>query len=294
MNKLKKITIIIDGKHADHGYWTGEQIEGCSANLGEPIYEIFEAAIKAADNDANRIEIKVPHIEGRSRRSHTLPEIAMAMTAGQSVYVLDTGLDGEDDVLFDDSEEPVIFDILAYHEIDEMPDHWTINEVTDFTMCEVTFEDRNQCFYDQCSANEDINEDEPIIRRYVAGASTVPGWKHFCIECAEQFDEEAASRLSEGSKEYYEWNGGHSHLTGSELTDPDDETYEAQQLIDGHGFGMESLGPVECITVEIAIFGLRIYDDQESAITTLREIERACEAVDHGDVEAFWQHFLDI
>jgi len=223
MNKLKKITIIIDGKHADHGYWTGEQIEGCAAPLSEGVYQAIETAIEHADNESDDVS-------------------------------------------------------LTY----------------DGKRIKVAFEDRNQCFYDQCAANADINEPEPMVRRYVAGSSVEAGWKYFCIECAECFDNEADEALENGPEEYHRWNGGYSHLTGSELEDPDDEAFEAQQLIDSHGFGMESLGPVACITATSHSRGLRIYDDQESAITTLQEIKRACEAVDHGNVEAFWQHFFDI
>ena len=56
-------------------------------------------------------------------KSHTKEEILSALRDGKEVYVLDTGNDGEDDVLIGGFRD-VMRDIVEYHEIDILPDHW--------------------------------------------------------------------------------------------------------------------------------------------------------------------------
>lgn len=42
-------------------------------------------------------------------------------------YKLDTGNDGCDEVLFGESEEDVTADVLHHHDLDEMPEHWSLS-----------------------------------------------------------------------------------------------------------------------------------------------------------------------
>lgn len=62
-------------------------------------------------------------------KSHTKEQILNAYQNGEPVWELDTGNDGEDDTLIGFKEE-VIFDILSYYEMDEMPKYWTITQIT--------------------------------------------------------------------------------------------------------------------------------------------------------------------
>lgn len=56
-------------------------------------------------------------------RSHTEEEIRNAVAEGAQAWVLDTGSDGEDDVLIG-SREDVFQDICALRDINEFPTHW--------------------------------------------------------------------------------------------------------------------------------------------------------------------------
>ena len=61
-------------------------------------------------------------------KSHSEEEIRAAIARGEKVFALDTGNDGEDDTLIGNKEE-CLADILRHHEIDELPDRWTLIEV---------------------------------------------------------------------------------------------------------------------------------------------------------------------
>ena len=56
-------------------------------------------------------------------RSHTREEIRTAIAKGAEVWVLDTGSDGEDDVLIG-SREAVFRGICSFNDITELPPHW--------------------------------------------------------------------------------------------------------------------------------------------------------------------------
>jgi len=58
-------------------------------------------------------------------RSHTLEEIREAIARGAQVWALHTGPDGEDDVLIG-SREDVFQDICSFHDISELPPHWSL------------------------------------------------------------------------------------------------------------------------------------------------------------------------
>ncbi len=64
-------------------------------------------------------------------KSHTKAELetyaAEAAARGEpfELWKLDTGNDGDDDVLFG-SYRDVMTEILAYHELDELRSHWTL------------------------------------------------------------------------------------------------------------------------------------------------------------------------
>jgi len=64
-------------------------------------------------------------------RSHSKKQILDAQQAGQTVFALDTGDYGEDDVLIG-TEAECRADVMNYHDLDSWPEGWELNEVTDF------------------------------------------------------------------------------------------------------------------------------------------------------------------
>jgi hypothetical protein len=46
-------------------------------------------------------------------------------------YKLDTGNSGHDEILVGDSIAEVTQDVLNFHEVDQLPDDWTIEEITE-------------------------------------------------------------------------------------------------------------------------------------------------------------------
>ncbi|MCG6860217.1 MAG: hypothetical protein LJE70_02880 [Chromatiaceae bacterium] len=58
-------------------------------------------------------------------RSHTREEIRDAIAKGAQVWTLDTGPDGEDDVLIG-SREDVFQDICSFNDTNELPAHWRL------------------------------------------------------------------------------------------------------------------------------------------------------------------------
>ena len=66
-------------------------------------------------------------------RSHTEEKI-QTRPAGTKVFRLDTGNDGEDDVLLGASREDVLRDVLYHHEIKELPEHWELEELEEKEM----------------------------------------------------------------------------------------------------------------------------------------------------------------
>jgi len=68
-------------------------------------------------------------------KSHSDAEVRIAIQKDLGIWILDTGNDGEDDVLIDElyrGEEGIRDDILYHHDLDEWPEHWTL------TLVEVT------------------------------------------------------------------------------------------------------------------------------------------------------------
>ena len=70
------------------------------------------------------------NLDGYSLRSHSEKEIEEALAKDPSlrVYVLSTD-SGDDDVLLGGSACDVILDILAYHDIDQLPDDWSVDRI---------------------------------------------------------------------------------------------------------------------------------------------------------------------
>lgn len=60
-------------------------------------------------------------------RSHSKEEIKNR-PAETRVFRLDTGNDGEDDVLIGASREEVLQDVLRHHELKALPEHWELRE----------------------------------------------------------------------------------------------------------------------------------------------------------------------
>ena len=58
-------------------------------------------------------------------RSHDKHDIHRAILNGQPVYVLDTGSDGEDDVLIGNLAD-VTFDLCHHFEVSNLPDNWLL------------------------------------------------------------------------------------------------------------------------------------------------------------------------
>lgn len=56
-------------------------------------------------------------------RSHTEEDIRNAIAKSAQVWALDTGPDGEDDVLIG-SREDVFQDICSFNDVSELPRHW--------------------------------------------------------------------------------------------------------------------------------------------------------------------------
>ena len=61
-------------------------------------------------------------------KSHTKKELLDAQTSGKKLWKLNTGNDGEDDILIGEKAE-VIADIRSYYEIENIPDDWTLTEI---------------------------------------------------------------------------------------------------------------------------------------------------------------------
>lgn len=61
-------------------------------------------------------------------KSHTKEEIQKALKEKKEVWKLDTGNDGEDDILIGNYDD-VLFDILSYHDLDVLPDYWSLEKV---------------------------------------------------------------------------------------------------------------------------------------------------------------------
>ena len=68
-----------------------------------------------------------------SFKSHSLEEIAQAVATGERVFHLDTESDGEDDILLGDPSD-IIDDILSFHELKNLPEHWQITEITELVL----------------------------------------------------------------------------------------------------------------------------------------------------------------
>ena len=64
-------------------------------------------------------------------RSHAKEEVIEALKKGEKVWRLDTGNYGEDDVLIGGTMEEALADVLAYHELAELPEDWEITEIMD-------------------------------------------------------------------------------------------------------------------------------------------------------------------
>lgn len=61
--------------------------------------------------------------------SHTRSEILLTLAQGKSVWALDTGNDGDDDVLIG-TEEECRQDVMTWHTAKNWPESWTLSPVT--------------------------------------------------------------------------------------------------------------------------------------------------------------------
>ena len=84
--------------------------------------------IQAMVNEALEEYLKKKERAEMKLKSHTEQEIRAAFARGEKVFALDTGNDGEDDTLIG-SQDECLADIFCYHEIDELPGHWSLIEV---------------------------------------------------------------------------------------------------------------------------------------------------------------------
>lgn len=65
-------------------------------------------------------------------KSHSVEEIKKMVKEEPElkIYDLETGTSGNDDVLVGVDYDDVLTDVLAFHEIDELPEGWEIREMT--------------------------------------------------------------------------------------------------------------------------------------------------------------------
>jgi len=72
-------------------------------------------------------------------KSHTKETVMNAQKNGLEIYELDTGADGNDDMLIaekGETSQDLLIDILNYYEIPELPDHWSLALVDyDVSLC---------------------------------------------------------------------------------------------------------------------------------------------------------------
>ena len=61
-------------------------------------------------------------------KSYTKKELIDAQKTGQKLWKLDTVNSGEDDILIGEQED-IIEDICHYHEIDFLPENWTLTKI---------------------------------------------------------------------------------------------------------------------------------------------------------------------
>jgi hypothetical protein len=68
---------------------------------------------------------------GWHSKSHELKEILKALIDGERICRLDSAADGEDDLLIGDAHD-VDVDVCSHFEIEEIPDDWSVTDVTDY------------------------------------------------------------------------------------------------------------------------------------------------------------------
>ena len=61
-------------------------------------------------------------------RSHTETEITAALLRGEKVWALDTANQGDDDHIIG-TYESVLSDVLNHHEMEELPEEWSLDRV---------------------------------------------------------------------------------------------------------------------------------------------------------------------
>jgi hypothetical protein len=61
-------------------------------------------------------------------RSHSPAQVADAIAEGEQAWMLDTGTDGDDDVLVGSLEE-VTSDLLEHFELDALPEGWELTRI---------------------------------------------------------------------------------------------------------------------------------------------------------------------
>ena len=93
-------------------------------------------------------------------KSYSKKEIIEKVLAGEDLWRLDTGNDGEDDVLYGEYGA-VLDDILYHYDIDELPKHWSLDQVTiEVENGWMENVDRTKCFCPECiESNPDALED---------------------------------------------------------------------------------------------------------------------------------------
>jgi len=65
-------------------------------------------------------------------RSFSVAACQAAQAQGKTLYALDTGNAGEDDMLIlapDETLENLVAQILSHHELDQWPPHWSLDRV---------------------------------------------------------------------------------------------------------------------------------------------------------------------
>ncbi len=93
-------------------------------------------------------------------KSYTKAELVVALKNGETLWELDTGNDGEDDILVGKKGD-IELDLCNFHNVEELPDHWELRDCTD-DFRDLVVADTNNYFHNQSPRNA-AKESENVI-----------------------------------------------------------------------------------------------------------------------------------
>jgi len=101
--------------------WVGENEDG--------VLWSFRPEAEVTEEEQEGVKMRKSITERAIFKSHTKEEVKEACLKGMKVYELDTGNDGEDDILVGYNDQDVLIDVFNHFEFEELPDHWAIREL---------------------------------------------------------------------------------------------------------------------------------------------------------------------